>query len=110
MVKHYKLRIRFYLRNFSHGSPAKNRAQSEKKLTTKYETLLDLDKWVPNKEICAKYGIPGSTLSTWKKNKTKIFALIEHGAASTKNKTYENLNKASLKWFVRMSFLITDFF
>ena len=53
--------------------------------------------WI-NKEICTKYGIPGSTLSTWKKNKTKIFALIEHGAASTKKQrrkpeTYENLNK-----------------
>ena len=37
------------------ATPAKNVLNLKKKLKTKYEALLDLDKGVQNKEICTKY-------------------------------------------------------
>ena len=47
---------------------AKKRKHHEVTLKVKYETLKELEKGRPNKDVANQYSIPGSTLATWKKN------------------------------------------
>ena len=55
-----------------------------------YETLKALENDRQNKDVAKQYGISGSTLFTWKKNKEKIFDAFENSSV---------LNEALLKWF-----------
>ena len=55
-----------------------------------YETLKALENDRQNKDVAKQYGISGSTLTTWKKNKEKIFDAFENSSV---------LNEALLKWF-----------
>ena len=52
---------------------ATNRKHQEATLKVKYEALKKLVKGRQNKDVARQYGIPGSTLATWKKKKEKIF-------------------------------------
>ena len=47
-------------------------------LKVKYEALKELEKGRPNKDIAKQFNIPGSTLTTWKKNKEKIFEAFQN--------------------------------
>ena len=40
-------------------------------LKVKYESLKELEKGRPNKDVANQFGISGGTLVTWKKNKKK---------------------------------------
>ena len=74
-------------------------------LKGKYEALKELEKGRPNKDVANQFGIPGSTLATWKKNKEKIFDAFENSSLKrqrVKTGTYEKLNEALLKWFKSM--------
>ena len=52
------------------------RMHTEVTLQIKYQTLQELEKGRTCKDIAAKFNVPGSTLSTWKKNKEKIFEAV----------------------------------
>ena len=74
-------------------------------LKVKYEALKELEKGRPNKDVANQFGIPGSTLATWKENKEKIFEDFQNSSPKrqrVKTGTYEKLNEALLKWFTSM--------
>ena len=67
--------------------------------------MLELEKDKTNKEVAQLFGVPGNTLSTWKKNKDKMFQAFQQGSATTKRvkvDTYDQVNKAALKCFKRL--------
>ena len=49
-------------------------------LKVKYETLNELEKGRPNKDVANQFSIPGSTLATWKKNKEKFFEAFQNSS------------------------------
>ena len=66
---------------------------------------MELEKGKINKEVAQLFGVPANTLSTWKKNKDKIFQAFQQGSATTKRlkiDTYDQVNKAVRKWFKRL--------
>ena len=75
-------------------------------LETKYKALVELEKGKTNKDVAKLFDIPANTLSTWKKNKEKIFEAFENQNSGQskrlKENTYEQLNQAVLKWFTRI--------
>ena len=84
---------------------ATKRKHNEVTLKVKYEALKELEKWRSNKDVANQFGIPCSTLATWKKNKEKIFDAFENSSLKrqrVKTGTYEKLNEALLKWFKSM--------
>ena len=81
------------------------RHRVDQKLETKYKALVELEKGKSNKEVAQSFGITPNTLSTWKKNKEKVFEAYNKGNAKTKrmkSDTYEQVNNAVLKWFTRI--------
>ena len=61
------------------------RSLNNKTLKEKYEVLKELEKGASNKSVAAMYKIPKNTLSTWFKNKQKIFdGFIAGGNAKRK--------------------------
>ena len=67
--------------------------------------MLELEKDKTNKEVAQLFGVPGNTLSTWKKNKDKMFQAFQQGSATTervKVDTYDQVNKAALKCLKRL--------
>ena len=48
-------------------------------LREKCQSLKDIEKGLPNKDVAAKYGVPKNTLSTWVKIKEKLFTALEKG-------------------------------
>ena len=57
---------------------------------------------MPQKEMALRFGVQKSTLSTWKRNKTKIEEAYHAGLGNKKMRPekYEDLNKALMKWFL----------
>ena len=53
-------------------------------------------------DVVSVFGVPKNTLSTWKKNKQKIFEKCNSGLISkgVKPEKQEELNKAEHKWFL----------
>ena len=52
-----------------------------------------------------QFSIPGSTLTTWKKNKEKLFEAFQNLSLKrqrVKTGAYGKLNEALLKWFTSM--------
>ena len=80
----------------------KKREHKEMNLESKYKALLELDKGKTNKEVASLFGVPPNTVSTWKRNKTKIYEAFQNGSPSTKRikiGKYDQINKAVLQWF-----------
>ena len=76
---------------------ATKRKHQEVTLKVKNEALKELEKGRQNKHVAKKYGIPGSTLATWKKNKEKIFDAFENSSLKRqriKTGTHEKLSEA----------------
>ena len=61
-----------------------------------------MEKGIPHKDVASLFGVAKNTLSTWKKNKDKIFEKYNSGLISkrVKPEKYEELNKAVHKWFL----------
>ena len=80
---------------------AKRRAEN-KSYKMKYKALKELEKGITHKNVASLFGVPKNTLSTWKKNKEKIFEKYNSGLISkrVKPEKYEELNKAVHKWFL----------
>ena len=84
------------------ASVATKRWAENKSYKIKYKTLKELEKGTPHKDVASLFGVPKNTLSTWEKNKDKIFEKYNSGLISkrVKPKKYEELNKAVHKWFL----------
>ena len=57
---------------------------------------------MPQKEVALRFGVQKSTLSTWKRNKTKIEEAYHAGLGNKRMRPekYKDLNKALMKWFL----------
>ena len=64
--------------------------------------LKELETGVPQKEVALRFGMQKSTLSTWKRNKTKIEEAYHAGLGNKRMRPekYEDLNKALMEWFL----------
>ena len=71
----------------------KRRAENES-YQIKYKALKELEKATPHKDVVSLFGVPKNTLSTWKKNKDKIFEKYNSSLISkrVKPEKYEELN------------------
>ena len=81
------------------------RKHTEVTLQIQYQALQELEKGRTCKDVAAKFNVPGSTLSTWKKNKEKIFEVFQGSLLKrqrVKVGAYEKVNRALLKWFTSM--------
>ena len=70
----------------------------------KFKALKELEKGTAPKDVAALFGLPSSALSTWKKNKNKIFQQFNSGHLSKRIKPekYEQVNKAVYKWLLML--------
>ena len=84
------------------ASVTTKRQSENKSYKIKYKALKELEKGIPHKDVASLFGVAKNTLSTWKKNKDKIFEKYNSGLISkrVKRETYEELNKAVHKWFL----------
>ena len=78
------------------------RSHNETSMKNKYDALKELEKGVPQKEVALLFGVQKSTLSTWKRNKTKIKEAYHAGLGNKRMRPekYKDLNKALMKWFL----------
>ena len=78
------------------------RSHHETSMKNKYDAPKELKKGVPQKEVALRFGVQKSTLSTWKRNKTKIEEAYHAGLGNKRMRLekYEDLNKAQMKWFL----------
>ena len=85
---------------------AGKRKYTHKTLREKCQALKDLEKGESNKDVAAKYNVPKSTLSTWVKNKEKLFDALKKGAnvkrQQLKTGNHELVNQAIFNWFLNM--------
>ena len=99
---------------------AKRRAEN-KSYKIKYKALNELEKGTPHKDVASLFGVPKNALSTWKKNKDKIFEKYNSGLISNRVKPekYEAMMRSRKKLnfnvekeyvFNKKQTLILDFF
>ncbi|XP_065652673.1 major centromere autoantigen B-like [Hydra vulgaris] len=77
---------------------------ASKRLHKENNSNLESEKGKTNKGVLIIFDIPPNTLSTWRKNKDKIFNAIRlrNLAKRVKVDTCYQVNKAVLKWFKQM--------
>ena len=80
---------------------AVKRKYTHKTLREKFQALKDLEKGESNKDVAAKYNVPKNTLSTWVKNKEKLFDALKKGTNVKRRK----LKSGNHDWWTRL-FLI----
>ena len=72
----------------------------------KCQALKDLEKRECNKDVAAKCNVPKNTLSTWVKNKEKLFDVLKKGANVKRQKlksgNYELVDQTIFNWFLNM--------
>ena len=66
----------------------------DKSYKIKYKALKEIEKGTPRRDVPRMFEVPKNTLSTWKKNKEKIYENYERRA---KPQNYEAVNKAVMK-------------
>ena len=79
------------------------RKLNTKTLKEKCDILSHIENGMTNKEAADKFGVPKNTISTWIKNKEKIFQALEESAPSTKKLhgfQYKKVDKALFEWFL----------
>ena len=72
------------------------------KLIQKCQIIRRIQKGMTNKEASEKFGLPKNTISTWMKNKDKLFEGLEQSSSDAKKIRgcdYEQMDKAVFKWF-----------
>ena len=68
----------------------------------KCQIVRQIEKGMTNKEASEKFGVPKNTISTWMKNKDKLFEDLEQSSSDAKKMRgcdYEKMDKAVFKWF-----------
>ena len=87
---------------------AGKRKYTHKTLREKCRALKDLDKGESNKDVAAKYNdnIPKNTLSTWVKNKEKLFDALKKGTTVERQKlksgNHELVDQVIFNWFLNI--------
>ena len=85
---------------------AGERKYTHKTFREKCQALKDLEKGESNKDVAAKYNVPKNTLSTWVKNKEKLFDALTNGTNVKRQKlklgNHELVDQVIFKWFVNM--------
>ena len=79
------------------------RKLNTKTFEEKYDILSHIQKGMTNKDVADKFGAPKNTISTWNKNKEKIFQALKESVPSTKELLgcqYEKVDKVLFEWFV----------
>ena len=78
---------------------ASKRKLNTKSIKDKYSALKEAEDGKTKSQVAAKYGIPKKTLSTWLKNKDKIFEATKKGSNSKRLRqaTFANLDQAMFK-------------
>ena len=87
---------------FQHGMAVK-RKLAVKTLAEKYQALRDLENSISNKNVAEKYGVPKNTVSTWLKNKEKLFTALEKSLNKRKKvreSNYPDIDNVVFKWFL----------
>ena len=83
---------------------ASKRKLSTKSIKDKYNGLKEVEDGKAKSQVAAKYGTPKNTLSTWLKNKDKIFEATKKGSDSKRQRlrqcTFANLEQAMFKWLL----------
>ena len=77
------------------------RKLKNKKLIQKCQIIREIEKGMANKEASEKFGVPKNTISTWMKNKNKLFEGLEQSSSDAKKMRgcdYEQVVKAVFKW------------
>ena len=71
-------------------------------LIQKCQIIREIEKGMANKEASEKFGVPKNTISTWMKNKNKLFEGLEQSSFDAKKMRgcdYEQVVKAVFNWF-----------
>ena len=55
------------------------------KFIQKCQIIRQIEKGMTNKEVSERFGVPKNTISTWVKNKDKLFEGLEQSCSHTKN-------------------------
>ena len=72
------------------------------KLIQKCQIVIQIEKGMTNKEASEKFDVPKNTISTWMKNKDKLFESLEQCSSDAKKVRrcdYEQGDKTVFKWF-----------
>ena len=81
------------------GTNSSKQQRCDKSYKIKYISLKKIEKGTPRKDVPRMFEVPKNTLSTWKKNKEKIYENYER---RTKPQKYEAVNKAVVKMLLIM--------
>ena len=85
---------------------AGKRKYTHKILRKKFQALKDLEKRESNKDVTAKYNVARNTLSTWVKNKEKLFDALKKGTNVKRQKfkagNHELMDQGIFNWFLNM--------
>ena len=85
---------------------AGKRKYTHKTLREKYQALKDLEKAESNKNVAVKYNVPKNTLSTWVKNKEKLFDALKKGTNVKRQKlksgNHESVDEVIFNWFLNI--------
>ena len=76
------------------GTNSSKQQRCDKSYKIKYISLKEIEKGTPRKDVLRMFEVPKNTLSTWKKNKEKIYENYERRAKPQK---YEAVNKVVVK-------------
>ena len=83
---------------------ASKRKLNTKSIKDKYQASKEVEEGKSKLQFAAKYGIPKNTLSTWIKNKDKIFEAAQKGMITKRHRlragSYEKLDQAIFKWLL----------
>ena len=83
---------------------ASKRKLNTKSIKDKYQALKEIEEGKLKLQVASKYGIPKNMLSTWIKNKDKIFEAAKKGMNTKRQRlradSYEKLDQAIFKWLL----------
>ena len=87
-----------------YGSDASKRKLNTNSIRYKYSALKKMEDGKTKSQVAAKCGIPKNTLSTWIKNRYKIFKTKKKGRNSKRHRlrqgTFANLDQVMFKWLL----------
>ena len=85
---------------------AGKRKYTHKTLREKCQALKDPERVGSNKDVAAKYNVPKNTLSSWVRNKEKLFDTLKKGTnvkrQKLKSDNHELVDQAIFNWFLNM--------